>query len=747
MGIGKIARRSFLIGSAAVAGGVMFGYYKVKQPIENPLLKDLEAGEAAITPYVKIDGAGITLITPRADKGQGSYSMQAHLLAEELDIDPHSVNLSPGLPDPAYYNSVAMNEGFPFAATDESSMATSARNFGAALSKLVGIQITGGSSSVPDGYVKLRMAGAIARETLKEAASVRSGIPRDQLSTDNGAVVLPDGSRIPYTDLAIEASAVEPVEDVTLRADSQWRYLGKKMQRTDIVAKSTGTQKYGIDLLMDNMLYATVRTNPGIGAPVKSYNADVAKSMRGIKKVVEITNGVGVIADNTWRAIKAANSIQFEWEKPVYPSSTEAMFKVIADSFNEDFQDSRFKNEGDIEAALENNDVLEAEYRIPNLAHAPLEPVSATVLVTDTRVDIWTGTQIPGFLQQHIAAIVGLEKQAIFVHAQPIGGSFGSRLDDTYALQAVEVAMGLKGTPVKVTFSREEDMLHEYPRPAQMARARGAVKDGKVDTYDLSISSDAVTASWMGERIGIPVAGPDVAIVAGAWDQPFAIPNYRVTGYRAPVKLPIASWRAVGASGNGFLHGGFLDELIHSAGADPLQELIRLCNHDVSRSVLETVGQMCNWQGTNLGENRGRGIAFTLSFGVPTAQVIDVTNTPQGIRIDNVYVALDVGKVLDPVNFEAQVFGGVIFGLSHAINNELTYDNYQVQQSNFHTYQAMRMYQTPEITVKGLEMSSDVKGVGEPGVPPAAPALANAIFAATGQRIRELPLNKHIKFV
>lgn len=747
MGIGKIARRTFLVGSAAVAGGVMFGYYKVKQPVDNPLLKDLKAGEAAINPFVKIDADGVTLITPRADKGQGAYSMQTHLLAEELDIDPQTVRTTPGLPAQAYYNAEVMNEGFPFAATDDSGMANAARDFGAALSKLMGMQMTGGSTTVADGFDRLRVAGAVARETLKEAAAKRTGTPRDQLTTDNGAVVLPSGERIPYGDLASEAASVEPVEEVSLRTPNQWRFLGKKVQRTDILAKSTGTEKYGIDLSMDNMVFATVRANPGIGAPVKSYNADTAKTMRGVSDVIEVTNGVAVVADNTWRAIKAANTIQFEWDAPDYPATSAEMWDILGNSFSDDFKDTRFKDNGDIEKALSDGEVFEGEYRVPFLAHAPLEPMNALVLMTDTRIDIWTGSQIPGFIQQHVAKLTGLDKDSIFVHVQPMGGSFGRRLEDTYVMQTVEIAMAMKGTPVKMTWSREEDMLHDYPRPAQMSRAKGTVKDGKVESYDLSISSDSVATSWMANRLGIPLAGPDQTIVQGAWDQPFEIPNYRVTGYRAPVNVPISSWRSVGASGNGFPHAGFLDELIHAAGADPYQELLRLCNHNISRNVIQTVGEMCNWQGTDLGENRGRGIAFTLAFGVPVAEVIDVTNTPRGIRIDNVYVAADVGTVLDPVNFEAQVTGGVIFALGHAINCELTYEDYKPQQTNYHAYEGMRLYQAPQIMVKGLEMGEKVRGIGEPSVPPAAPALANAIFAATGQRIRELPMNKHIKFV
>ena len=240
--------------------------------------------------------------------------------------------------------------------------------------------------------------------------------------------------------------------------------------------------------------------------------------------------------------------------------------------------------------------------------------------------------------------------------------------------------------------------------------------------------------------------GPDIAIVAGAWDQPFRIPNYRVTGYRVPELVPISSWRSVGASGNGFLHDCFLDELIDAAGADPLKERLRLCWHEPSRKILEAVGEMSNW-GSDPGKDRGRGVAFTLSFGVPVAEVVEVTNTPKGIRIDKVFVAADVGRVLDPQNFENQLQGGVIWGLGHAMNCELTYADGIAEQTNFHAFEGMRLNQAPTIEIRVLTNSADIRGIGEPGVPPAAPALANAIFAATGKRIRELPLNKHIQFV
>ncbi|WP_295513177.1 xanthine dehydrogenase family protein molybdopterin-binding subunit [uncultured Sulfitobacter sp.] len=740
-----IARRSFLIGSAAIAGGVAFGTYLYKREGENPLLADLKPGETAITPYVRIDAQGITLITPRADVGQGAWSMQAHLIAEELDIDPATATVSPGPASAIYYNGVVGAEAMPIAATSDTLLARTGRGAADVMGKLMGLHITGGSSTVPDMYDRLRMAGAVARETLIRAAMKQTGLPRDQLSTENGHVVLPDGSKIDYLDLAVAAADIDPVQDVALRDPSQWRYLTKPQKRTDMVAKSTGTLTYGIDMVMDGMVYATTRTNPAMGGGIIGFDAAAAQAMRGVRSVLPITGGIAVVADNTWRAFQAAQAVDCDWGPSPYIGNTADQFDAVAASMTDDHQDSRFKDEGDVTAALDGADVIEAEYRIPYLAHAPLEPMSVVVKMTRTRLDIWTGTQIPRFVQANMGKLTGLDADNIHVHVLMSGGSFGRRLEDDYVAQAVEIALQLRDTPIKMIWQREEDFTHDFSRPLAIARGRGAVKSGALDAFDLSIAAPSVAESSLA-RLGQPAIGPDVAIVAGAWDQPFAIPNYRVTGYRTPAMVPISSWRSVGASGNGFLHESFMDEMCHAAGVDPLEERLRLCWHAPSRKVLEAVGEMSDW-GSDLGPNRGRGLAFTLAFGVPVAQVVEVTNTDRGIRIDKVFVAADVGRVLDPVNFEAQVQGGVIFGLGHAMNCEMTYVDGAAQQDNYHAYEGMRLYQTPEIMVRGLENGDKIRGIGEPGVPPAAPALANAIFAATGQRIRELPLSKSVDFV
>jgi isoquinoline 1-oxidoreductase beta subunit len=325
-----------------------------------------------------------------------------------------------------------------------------------------------------------------------------------------------------------------------------------------------------------------------------------------------------------------------------------------------------------------------------------------------------------------------------------MGGGFGRRAELDFIKQAIEIARRVEGKPVKLTWTREEDTTHDFYRPASIARFRGAVSDGRPTAFDLRLASFSVFESQMG-RIGLPFMGPDVSIVQSAWDQPYSIPNYRVTGYKTPAMLPVSIWRSVGASQNGFFHESVVDELAHAAGRDPLEMRLSLMTDSASRKVLESVAEMSGW-GNAVPKGHGLGVAFVLSFGVPAAEVFEVVETARGIKIVNVWAAVDVGTALDPRNIEAQVQSGIIFGLSAAMTGEITVKDGNVQQSNFHNCPAIRMKQAPPIAVQILENGHKIRGIGEPGLPPAAPALANAIFAATGQRIRELPLNKHIKF-
>ena len=667
-----IGRRAFLIGSAAVVGGVAFGVYAARSPHDNPLLAEVGEGEAAFNPWVKIDAEKVTLIVPHADIGQGAVHMQAVLIAEELDIEPGQYETDFGRPSPAYYNTAFAEEGAPFMSRDESGTAETMRTVVGYVVKLMGVQGTGGSTSVADSFTKLREAGAVARKTLKLAASEETGVPVTELKTANGAVILPDGTEKKYTELAAKAATLDPVTDVKLRDKSEWRLIGKEMQRQDIVAKSTGLQNYGIDLDMDGMVHAAVRFNPRQLAPINGYDASAAEGMRGVKAVLPVTDGFAVVADNTWRAFQAVNAIEADWGAAAYPAEQADHWKVLEDSFTAERLDKEWRNDGDTAAALAAKAPnVEAEYRAPYVAHAPLEPLNALVLATDERIDIWTGHQMPRIVEDCVARVSGMDVENIHFHNQYSGGSFGHRLEFENVKYATEIAMKIKGTPVKLTFTREEDFAHDFPRQIAMGRGLATVEDGAVKTLDLSICSPSPIYSQM-PRSGISLPDqPDMQIVSGAWNMPYKIDNLRVRGFRAPELAPISSWRSVGASHAGFFAESFVDETLIAAGLDPMEGRLALCDYDIARKCLEAVAEMSNW-GSDLGPNRGRGIAFVSSFGTPTAEVVEVTMTEDGIKIDKVFVAADVGQVVDPINFDNHVKGGVIWGLGHAMNSEIT---------------------------------------------------------------------------
>ncbi|HKL70233.1 xanthine dehydrogenase family protein molybdopterin-binding subunit [Salibaculum sp.] len=737
-----LSRRGFLIGTTVVGGAVVFGSYLVARPHENPLADDVTAQQATFNPWIKIGPKGITLITPHADLGQGTTHMQAILLAEELDLELDQFTTEFGEPAAAYYNRGFAAEGADVVAALTPLAAETVRGpMGAAL-KIAGIQGTGGSTAAADSFDKLRQAGASARETLKLAASQRSNLPVEQLTTERGAVVLPDGTRLAYTDLATEAGALDPVQEVALRPASDWRLVGQPTERLDILDKSTGRTVYGIDLEAEGMVHATVVTNPRRGEML-GYDAGTALEMPGVQGVVEVTGGLAVLADSTWRAFKAARAINFDWGPAPYHAEQADHWAEVSASFTDARLNATWRDDGDAGAAS-GDQVIEAEYRAPYVAHQPLEPLNALVTVTEDGVDIATGHQLPRFVQTVAAGITGHDADQVRFVNQYAGGSFGHRLEFEHIKRACEIANQRRGTPIKLTYTREEDFAQDFPRHIAMARGRGAVANGRVRALDLQIAGAPVFAS-QGGRMGAAMSGPDNQLGAGAYSAPYALPDFRVRGYAVPDLAPVSSWRSVGASFGGFFLETFLDELIHAAGADPVAERLRLITDPVARDVLSAAAEMAGW-GRDPGPNRGLGVALVRSFGVDVAEIAEVEQTEDGLRIRKVWAVADPGPVIDPVNIENHIQGGVIWGMGHAMNCEVTYADGMAQQSNFHQHAGMRLWQTPEIEVRVLQNRASIAGIGEPPVPPAPPALANAIFAATGTRLRGMPFNKTVTF-
>jgi isoquinoline 1-oxidoreductase beta subunit len=738
----KIARRGFLFGSIAIAGGVAFGWWKYSTPYGNPLLSGLPEGRTALTPYVLIDTEGVTIIAPRAEMGQGVHTTLAALVAEEMDLDFAAIKVIHGPASHAYFNAAALREGVPFAPTDASWLAETLRDAMEIPAKFLGMQMTGGSSTVPDAYDKMRLAGACARATLVQAAAVHFGVEAASLTTENGHVIATNGEKIAYTDLAADAAKIDLASEPALKNRKDWKLLGKSLPRVDMIGKVTGTAQFTADLRLPGMRFATAKTNPRLGAAMNSFDATAALAMPGVEKVLALPNGVAVVATSTWAAMQAAETITFDWATASYPASSAEISAVLAASFTDDRHDSTNRDDGDVAAAL-TGDVFTSEYSAPYLAHATIEPMTAAALLQDGHLTVWAGTQIPTQILTEGSKITGLAPDAIRVEAMLMGGSFGRRAEMDVVIQAITLANAMPGTPILLTWTREEDMSHDAYRPAAMARVRAKLDGQTIAAFDYTTASSSVVESQVG-RLGASIPGPDAAIVQGAWEQPYRFAHHRVTGYRAPAMVPVGSWRSVGASQNGFFHETAIDELAHLAKADPLKFRLDQIEHEPSRKVLQAVADMSNW-GQPM-PNRAKGIAFCMNFGVPCAEVIEVEQTDAGLRMTGAWAAVDVGVALDPRNIEAQVQGAMVYALSAAIRGEITFADGMAEQKTFYDFEPLRMPQVPKIQVQVLENLPQIRGIGEPGTPPAAPALGNAIFALTGQRLRALPFAKNITF-
>ncbi|MBM9595178.1 xanthine dehydrogenase family protein molybdopterin-binding subunit [Roseitranquillus sediminis] len=739
-----IGRRGFLLGSAAVAGGLAVGYRVLTAPLPNPVEPD--EGEAALNPYVLVTREGVTVIAPRAEMGQGVQTTLAALVAEEMDLDWSEVRAVHGPASLAYANSRIIALGLPFADYRESwvqELAEGAMELGA---RLMAMQLTGGSTSTADAFERMRRAGAAARVMLVEAAARRWDLPAARLRTEAGAVLAPDGARLSYPDLAEAAAALEAPRDPPLKPRAAWRLLGRSLPRLDMADKVTGQAEFATDVRLDGALFATVRTNPHLGAPMLRFDAAEAERMPDVVRVLDIGNGIAVVARTTWAAMQAAERVEVDWADAPYPSDTDAIFAGIAAAFDAPTQ-MALRDDGDVDAALADPRALRAEYRAPYLAHTTMEPMTASALYSDSRLILWAGTQSPTRTRESAAEVAGLAPEAVEIVTTYLGGGFGRRAEFDFTDQAARIAVAMPGTPIKMTWRREEDVRHDWYRPGAIARLVGLPGPRGPEALKADIAAPSIAATQIVRQAGMAPPGPDKFLVEGCFDQPYAIPAFRVQGHVANVAVPIGFWRSVGHSHNTFFTECFLDELAHAGGQDPVAMRLGLMRdeHAASARVLRTVAEMSGW-GTPLPDGVARGVAFCFSYGSPTAQVVQVRQTDRGLRVERIWCAIDVGIALDPRNIEAQIQSGIIYGLSATIMGQITFAGGRVEQSNFHDCEVLRMDQCPAIETRILESGESPGGVGEPGTPPVAPALANAVFALTGRRIRQLPLVRELAF-
>jgi isoquinoline 1-oxidoreductase beta subunit len=741
---GKITRRTFLVGSVAVAGGVGFGVWKIRQPVANPLNPP---DGVALNPFLILDRSGVTLVLGRGEMGQGVHTTLAAMLAEELDLDWEAVKVVHGPASAAYWNGELAGAAAPGHDYARQGWQLALADGIGAASKLMGFQITGGSTSARDGYAQLRHAGASAREALKAAAAARLGVAVERLTTEAGAVVAPDGTRLAYAELAEDAARIAPPQ-VEPRRPADWKLLGRSLPRPDSWPKVTGAATYGVDVRLPGMKFASPRQLPVLAEALVRADTAPALAVPGVERVLELGTAFVVIARNSWAAMEGAKAIGIEARPVAGLETTEAIFARIASALD-GARNSRGRNDGDVDRALAGAArVVEAEYRLPFLAHTTMEPMNATALFTEERLELWCGNQTPRVQAQKAGAAVGLREDQVVVHTLPMGGGFGRRLESDFSVLAARAAQAMPGTPVQVVWSREEDTTHDFYRPGVVARLRGAVEGGRALAFEARIAAPSVMRQAGGRMLGMAPGGPDSAMLEGAADQPYAIPNYRVEGYLADLPIPLGFWRSVGASHNGFIHEGFIDELAHAAGRDPLAFRLELMRpeSEVAANVLETVGRLSGWDRPKA-PGTGRGVAFTWSFGTPVAQVIEVADQGGGIRLSRAWIVADLGRALDPGIVQQQMESGLIYGLSAAIHGRITFEGGAVQEQNFPDYDALRISGVPRIETFVHQVHSRMGGAGEPATPPAAAALTNAIFDLNGVRARELPLGRQFNFV
>lgn len=741
----KITRRAFMITGGILGGGLLVGIGGALHVNKNhKRFSGIDMGDGnLVNAWVSINSDNtVTIATPRAEMGQGVYTAIPMLIAEELEVDMSTVKVIHPQADPAYANTMLM--------TQVPQDISKGRNFMEKAFAVIGIVGTGGSTTIPDGYDYMRLAGAQAREMLKTAAANMWGISVGDVSAAKGMLTnITNGEKVTYGSVAKAARSIELDGNPTLKDRKDFKIIGTKVQRLDLPEKIVGQAKFGIDTRLENMLYAVIRHPSYMKGKITAINNQAeVEAMPGVKKVITIPQGIAVIADNTWRAKNAALSLDLNEEDGGNGSlSSEGISKMLNEIASDDAKLTTVETHGsDIASAL-SGDVVSAQYEVPYLAHATMEPINCTVLVEGDKTEVWTGHQAPSVLVTKVNETIGTAKANVKTNITYLGGGFGRRAESDFVISACQIAKAMEGTPIQLVYTREEDMKNDMYRPAVASHFQAALgADGSIKGWknDMALQSAGYSAMNRIMPIMAPAPADDPTNQEGAVHLPYDMGARAVSTGQADLPLEVGYWRSVGSSQNAYFTECFMDELAAKAGQDPYQfRASKLGNAPRFKAVLDKVAQMSDWTAP-LPEDRFRGIALAKSFGSIVGQVAEITKLgDKQFKIDRFYCVIDCGRTVNPDTIEAQMQGGIIFGLSAALYGQITLEDGQIQESNFPQYDMVRMKASPLVDVHIMDIDAHPGGVGEPGTPPAAPALVNAIAAATGERVRSLPLIKH----
>ena len=770
-------KRHFVLGAVGVVGAVgalTVGWSMLppRQRLNTARPLPTAAGQAALNGWVKVGSDGSVLVVmPKSEMGQGTHTGLAMVLADELDADWASVRIEAAPLDKIYNNLATVVDGLPFHPDSDSAVKQLAGWMTAKSMREFGILMTGGSSSIKDLWLPMRQAGASARAMLVGAAAQAWGVPASEITVAAGVLSHASGKQARFGELA-EAAGRQPVPgEVALKTAAQFTLIGKSLPRIEAAAKTNGRAGFGLDVLQPGQLYATVAMCPTLGGKVQAFDGAAALALPGVKQVLAVdghhggTAGVAVIADTPWHALQAVKAVAVTWDEnvPAAAFSSAAAMDQLALALDSHSGGNSTSNSGfayfktgDVDAALQGAaKTLTAEYRAPYLAHATMEPQNCTVQFKDGRATVWAPTQVPGLARRAAALALGIETEKVDVNVTLLGGGFGRRLDVDFIGQAAAIAKAAGGLPVQTFWTREQDTQHDFYRPAAVSRfTAGFDAQGALVGWRNVSAGQAIVPQVLGRLFGLPAslanAGPDKTTSEGAFDQPYEWSAARIAHQIVDLPVPVGFWRSVGHSHQAFFKESFIDELAHAAGQDPVAfRAALLKKHPRHLKVLQRVAELAGWGTPSTpasdGAKTARGIALHHSFGSIVAQVAEVSvsgagTADQTVRVHRVFCVIDCGTAVNPGLIRQQMESGIVFGLSAALSGRVDIEKGRVQQSNFHDLPMLRIGQCPVVSTEIIASTAHPEGVGEPGTPPIAPAVANALFALTGQRLRSLPL-------